>query len=112
MALDNIKRSLSVTESIIVTSLDVGGIDYKVKEDNNTFYFYFSTEEKVEKAFETLSRKLEKHDFEYTVNTYIIRGNKWFVLYLGRKQFFFEVEKVPNILNKAKSILFGLLFKK
>jgi len=111
MKIEEIERSLSMTESIVLTSLDANWINYKLKDNEKWLYLLFTDEEKLKKAVDIISNKLKDHEFKFELLKYIVKDKIAFYLLLWWEQIFFEVEQLPVFLDKIKQILFKLLKK-
>jgi len=111
MALDNVKRGLSLTESIIVTSLNANGIDYKTKEENGMLNIIFSDDQKLNRGLNILQKKLSDNNFDYRFDEIIIFQGKEVILSLWWEKIILKTDTVSNLLTQMKEFIFRI-FKK
>jgi len=111
MALDNVKRSLSLTESIIVTSLNANGIDYKTKDENGMLNIIFSDEQKLNRALKLLQKKLSENNFDYRLEEISIFQGKEVIFSLWWEKIILKTDTVSNLLTKIKDFIVKILKK-
>ena len=105
--LNKLKRSLSVTESAVVTSLTSNWIDFKVKDTDKGLILIFSSDEKLDYAKIFISDKLRDNNFDFSFDGY----EEGFVLNIWKEKIFLQANKLW-FLNKIKNWFIKLFITK
>ena len=110
MTFESVQRTLSVTESMVITSLDANWIDYKMQDWRDGLELVFSSKEKLDNAIKVLSKKLKDHNFGYNITEVEFFWNKNVKLVLGREIIILRLNNwFLEIVNSVKDKFFKFL---